>query len=450
MREKSIQDINSDLSSIATKHDLSGEMIDLAKDLCAYAIKIRQDTAATLGIESNPDLAVKTNSKIKLALDSCYSIPRGQNCILYLNLRRTSDKSLPKFTKIHSYQKYKLYLLDEIEKGTIGSTTTVRAIISTNIYQDKLPAQLLTASHIMRWPDQKEVCETCELRDASGNPVSMTTSMLEHVDESKPLVLTDYNYSLRVMFRDKLYTGTDIYTMTSFPYCEYTPAYISNYNDNVIKEADMTDGFTRGIVIKGFLINSIQIAPAVLREDITDIAYTCKYNLATLSRIRSVADVARVFQDHFKYMVQTCYVNCDNINHIVGIYYVLKENASRDISAIEWNLFKAHNIIKYIPASFERYKCNKRSFTISVVVNVSEEIDKTPIVEYLESLNYSMNCKIRVSEIMTKIAKMDSKVNYSEVVIYDQDSDDIDMVSDMTITDDNYLYFDEISVTIES
>lgn len=127
---KSIQDIRSELDAITDKYDYEGEPIDMLKDLLEYTIHERDVTAAILGIESNPDLATGVNSRIKLALDANYSVPRGQNCILTITLRRTSDKTIERFTRIHSYQNYKVYLLDEIESGIIGSLVTVRAIIS--------------------------------------------------------------------------------------------------------------------------------------------------------------------------------------------------------------------------------------------------------------------------------------------------------------------------------
>jgi hypothetical protein len=444
---KSIQDIKSELSAIVEKKQYFGEQVDLLLDLLGYAIHSRQVTASVLAIESNPDFATKVNSKIKLALDACYSVPRGTNCILEITLRRTSDKKLPKFTKIHSYQNYKVYTIEDIEPGIIGSTVTVKAIISTGIIQDEEPTPLMNSSHIITWSKFTNLSDTLFITDENGDKIKITEEAREHLDYGYPLILTDYDYSIRAMFKEKIFTEIDKYKLTAFPYCEYTPKYISNNQEGTAKIADMEDGFNRGISLKGFSVLEILIYPAVLRESISDITYISKYNLATLTRIRSIRDIERVFKDYFKYSVQDCYTKTDSDKNQVDIYYILKNTASRDITNLEWNLFKTNNIIRYIPCYFEKHVCSKKSMGLNITVKATEDIDKLIITDYLDTLNYQMNRTIRVSEIITNIAKLDSRIEYSEVILFDSDYQEMNSVE---ISGTDYIYFDDVQVNIES
>lgn len=459
MNEKSIQTIEQEIQAICNKHGYTGEVVNLIREVCSYTIYNRNMIAYTLGNESNPDTAVNTNSKIKHALDSSYSVPRGQNCELILTLTRTSDRLVPRYTQLHSYQNYKLYNLDEIESGNVGSTVKIRCIIASKIYKDIAPDEMSLSSHIMKFSNALDVCEQADLNriDEKGKVVRVTTTqnLTEHIDFNYPLLLTNYNYTLRAYFKDKVYKGNskDNYTVTAFQYTTFTPAYHTTETGDVegniyFNEADSTDGFIRGLSIKGFSIDSIEVVPAVLRESISDIAYTSRYNLVTMTRIRSINDIERVFKEVFKYIVQDCYsVKLPNRNTVI-IYYILRNTAARDITNTEWTLFKINNIIKFVPSNFEKQMCDRIDYNIDVKVHSTVEMDKSEIADYIDSLNYSLNRTIRTSEIISQIARLNPNIEYTEVTITKTNGEEIDPYS-ITIEGNSYLNWANVSISIE-
>lgn len=459
MKEKSIQDIDNDLKSIARKLALQGESVDLAIELCKYSIYNRNVIAYTLGNESNPDTARNMNSIIRHSIMNSYSAPRGCNCELIITLIRVSDRVVPRFSKLHSYQNYKIYNLDEIEPGALGSVVKVRCIITTKIYDKVEPAEMTRSAHYLRFPTVTNVSDQTYLvkdtAEGKTETIDVTTSMTEHLDYHKPLMLTDYDYSIRVNFNEKVLAGNpnDDYKVVAFEYSPYMVPYSSSEIESMdgvqyYNKANLDTPFMRGLSIRGFTIDDIEVVPAVLREDLIDVAHNCKYNLTTMSRIRGMNDVERVFKEVFRNLIYDCYsVKVPKKNQVI-IYYILRTTSPRDISRLEWDLFKSNNIIKFIPAEFSIIRCTRIDYAIDISITASSYIDKEPFIEYINSLNYSLNRTITSAEIVTQIARINPNVKYSEVSMRRADGTDTDRTK-IVLKDIEYLNFSYIGVNIE-
>lgn len=91
--KKSISQYKSELDKLAQSYGLKGVVTDYMTSILAYAIYEQSLNQQVIANELNPDTASNINSKIGYALRHLYSVFRGHNARVTLNITTVLSKS---------------------------------------------------------------------------------------------------------------------------------------------------------------------------------------------------------------------------------------------------------------------------------------------------------------------------------------------------------------------
>lgn len=438
---KSLSEIKDLLYNASRSRGLSGVSLDLAVDLLAQNIYYNQVNNAAVIASNNLDSTRSVNVLIKYALDNLYPIYRGRNSIVEFDMTIMSPSiNLKAGDSVFSFKNYSLFLLEDISydrdtqlvnwgnQDQTKITRKVRCVVATE-YKKQVkfndPASFYVDSTgkgaIIDASEDVIITKHDGVSNSYRN-IPWTKFLSEHTDrlfvnyddvnsvnpigtESLPLLLTSYDYGLRLFpaelvnsrMGNKQYTKVDRSKRSKNTYYASYPVYTE-----IIPEKS----HFRTLAIPGLVLNegadSIKITPFVPREAIDDgIQYKVKVNLVQFQRIRANLDLINTFNTYFKDKVvnSEVYRSSDS----VVIYVIPREGHS--ITATDFNSFKAR-FLYHINANVSYVVCTVKQVNIGIITQSDVLIDDSLINAAVKKFDNISGRKISYEEVLAELSKI--------------------------------------------
>lgn len=157
------EEIRDALLQIADNFKMRGEAVEMAVELVTYALFHEQVAIANTAKEMSLTEAALMDSKIAQCANMMYSVFRGRNPIVRLNLRFNAKVSRNRLDPLYEGNTFNLYAaspIDEVPDGTETSTKQVDTILSKFDIVD------------MTFEIDKDNYTGLELTDADGNVIN--------------------------------------------------------------------------------------------------------------------------------------------------------------------------------------------------------------------------------------------------------------------------------------
>lgn len=410
MNIKSLSQYRSELQEITQRSGLSGNVTNYLINVLAYSLYQDMMNKMTLINESDPDKAMNINSQIDYAIQRLYSVYRGRNNIVTLNLKALSAKSVNKYDIMMSGKGWNMYAMDSITSLTQDSTFTLECMIAPAL--NEIDAEVDNIhTYYVDFP-VSNVSENYELlsSDITGNEeynvTPAGTSVSDLIDLATPVQVTYYDYGLRIYFRDAI-ESTQRFRLRYF---EYDPR-------------DMTlDDFSK-INIPGFEVMDLQLSHYIERAGIdSGIGTLAKKNLIIQTRVRSITDLTDAFDQMF--FTKSLASNFELEGDTIVLYYIPKdpENLITDDELAEFKTRFQY----YINNEVKLEVATSRNYYADITVYSSTPLDKDAIYALFDNESYKLGSSINRFQLIAQINATDPNIIYNELTMSNPELAQID------------------------
>jgi hypothetical protein len=254
---KTLSDLQSELSTIATNLGFGGVFIDSIVNLLAEAVYRNEITSINTLLEYSSSRCILTNSAIQHACDLGYSVPRGRCQHLYIdNLIPVTDMVVDQYDDAGSVNNYHLYYAHPYTfvSNELQESVEFNVAKNVNTLQEQADIKHLYIDFI---PESGQISQDYELRKEIANSNDSNWADLEKCKVFE--YMTDYinsnvtayfiqtivGYAVRMF--PKIWSGsTPILGFTNDQSASYYLRYVDYTDDTDFNQSDLTD-------IKGFI-----------------------------------------------------------------------------------------------------------------------------------------------------------------------------------------------------
>lgn len=401
MNIKSLSTYNQEAKIIAERFGFSGAVVDFICSIISYGIYEDQMNLLTATNELNPDKATRINNVIDYAISRMYSVYRGSNPKLRLKIKATTTSSIARNAQLWSGKGFNVYSLMDLNMIK-GQSYLLDCIISTSLNEVEAKEDMHSAFSLDF--NLSDVSEDIQLFQAKTNyweECNISKVMSDLTDKNIPLQVTSYNYGIRFYFKESRSERQSIaYKILYYPY----------YDEDILME-DLAK-----FNVNGFEVDDLTIINRQPREGLNDgIGDKSRGNLLSEGKIRSNTDILNIFNTYFseKVLSSSMEITASSIT----IYYVPRNGL--EISNINefliymtpylpcYTTLDPSGKVTYNPIKpLNPVKANKVSASIDVSIKSANNIDLTPVYEYLDSLTNKLGILLDTYEISTKIAQL--------------------------------------------
>lgn len=449
------ESIKEELQLIAKNHELKGESVDLQVDLLSYCLFHEQleisNTARELSISS----AVLINSKIELGMDRMYSVYRGNNPIVTLNMLSNSFIKADKLGLLYESSSFYVYAADPLNlTPTVGDSDGVRHPIQVQgilCKSEKIVASATVDKSNKYYIDLKIDGHLCNnLSEDIVVKIGIEGDMKEykttrffpdHAKSVEPdeliFVLTIPDFGIR-LFKKGFFNVDDTVVAEVLTYTEFDELNQDELDKILIPGTELVEGeaYPSG---RSFLDN-------VPRENAKSLQYNSNFAGRVNHEIQSCSDVNYLFQEiNIAKVLNSSYIYNDDTNSI-DIYYIPKL-PSNPLTALEISNFiknyKSYFITmdmvislgtKYIVPIF-----------IDVVMNDSMSLLE-PVQEILSDYEYQLGMELNENLIRSRVSKLDSVKYVNKIEIQTPTTESGGAIDPELISGPNIYY--EFNVTV--
>lgn len=462
---KSYNEILNDLQTIQDELKLQGEAVELNKRLAAYVFYHWQIDVVNAIREGSINTAYLMNSKIVGCMDNMYSVFRGNNPILKLNMIFNAEFGAGKFDLVYTSNTFKLYAKDVISQqptlaDTAGNKTPVELelIMSKSdkiVYCPKDDQKLLEDK---KWPYYIDIKLPTNLLasnlsehlfiyrvDEEGNKIEVkwTRIFTEHAssltEEELLFVLTIPDYGLRVYKKGyfSLTADQNLY----FEVLPFTTTEDINLLD--VKKVSIPEGVLKSqkgypqdqlpdpndtteleqvvnIDDSGNLILTVAdrdyyqmyLSPEITRQDAATLSYQANFSGKSSSSIISNNDILFLFSETFIDRILSCNFSMNVEANAIYIYYVANTNAAAITPSEKTEFINKYDKYGLASSMLSIQEGNRVTRTVTLeyvpdgVTDISEQAG-----EIIEFYNNKLGQTLNPRELEGKINKL-TGVNY--------------------------------------
>lgn len=436
------EEIRQELLSIADSYEMRGEAMEMLVELVTYALYHEQVNIANTAKEMSLTDAMLMSSKIALCANSMYSVYRGSNPRVYLNVHFDAAVNKNKFDLLYEGNTFNLYMAEPMSGVPDGSEDSARVVET-----------ILSKYDIV---DKTDWIETStrygyELTDSDGNTVddisddiqvfvsksNSTEDMVEYPvtrlfsdhaksydDESKALrskifALTIPGYGVRLFKKGGFQVGSKI-RVKGIVYSTMNGVNTSLFSRITIP----------GITLKRTTVEvpdpddpletisqttePVTYTPEVARQEADTIPYEANYAGRVSHEIQSNSDVNYLFSEVFINKVQSSTFeflrkDTDGVEEdTIRIYYIGKpntkpvNNADKEMFVTEYGPYFLNKSIQ-----IEMAQAVAVTMGLDVVVDKSESIidDVTGILG--ENFNGQLGIVFNKDLLVAMISKLE-------------------------------------------
>lgn len=401
---KSLSEIESEFRTIAEANQLVGDSVEVLIKLLAYNRYESSTAVDNVLLESQPDTAVNTNSKISHAMNEMYSIYRGKNSTVTVDALVTGNTTLEKYSKVYSDRDNTLFFLsatlDGVEVDGDYQFTYGRTYKLTLLKAEKKLTEVVTVleenKYLIELLDS-DISETYSVRTGPNLEVYLPTTndFGKHIDSSlsddeEDLVfdLTIPDYGLRLYAPNS--TGFNSSLTYTIDYFKFMDAAIDINNLQNIK-------------ITGFQldIDSIVVNQRIPKETESNFLYNLSKNAIVQSRVRSNSDIIDLFLNVFSGNIRDASMNpYDLVNDILTINYIPLVSTPldpgdinpTDIDNVELADF-IDGLMYYVTPNIvtrPRRDSDAVNLKLELFISVYEAIDPEEIFKVVRSYEYKL------------------------------------------------------------
>lgn len=469
---KSKDEIRQALLGIADSYHMRGEAVEMLVELVTYALFHEQITIASTAKEMSLSDAALMSSKIAQCANVMYSVFRGRNPRVYLNVHFDSNFKKDKFDVIYEGSTFNLFMAEPVSgspDGTEDSVQTIETILSKYDLVDNTDTIRVESRY------------GYELTDSNGNTIDDISDdlqvFLSDVDSSGSGKMTEYPVTRLFCDHAKSYDSKDskslIFALT-----------IPGYGVRLFKKGGFPVGSTirvRGIVYSSMngvntsLFSRISIPgitlkrttmeapdpndpmqtiiqttepvtydPEIERQDISTIPYEANYAGRVNHEIQSNSDVNYLFSEVFISKVESSTFDFlrkdrDGVEaDTIRIFYIRKPNA-KEITPTE----VANFVDNYGPYFLDRNIQIKEADKIEVDMELDVVVDQSEtIIDDVESiLESTFNEKLGITFNKELLKAMISKLEHVKYIksLELRTSADIDLNGGCVLATGQYL-----------
>lgn len=379
---KTYSEILQDLQDIQNELKLEGDAVEINKRIAAYVYYHTQIDITNAIRESSINSAYLMNSKIEHCMDNMYSVFRGTNPILTLNLILNAELGYDKFDLVYNSNTFKLYAREVISQhptlpNGAGELTPIQIqlIVSSSdkiVYSPGKDARILSDR---KWPyyidiklDDERLASNLsehlfiyrqENENDAKEEVSWTRIFTEHassaISDEQLFVLTipdygirvykkgyfDYNIDKNLHFEIIPYTTIDDINLLDFSKItipEGTLKSPAGLTIDQLPDPNDTTDLEQVINIDetGNLIESIDntdlyqmiLSPNIERQNTATLAYQSNFSGKSSNTMISNNDILFLFSETFIDRVLSCNFELDLESSSIVIYYVPNPDAN--------------------------------------------------------------------------------------------------------------------------
>lgn len=455
MATKSLSTYKEELGIICERNGFTGVITEMLKNVLSYAIYEDQYNIMVANNELDPDKATNINDVIDYAMSRLYSVYRGQNPIITLQLKSTIQGSISKYQQLWSGNGFQIFALDEVNNIMVGDEFTINCIVSTKLEVIQASEDDIDVFYV-DFSQAKDVSENFLLRATETIDwidQTITKSTVDRVDKGYVQQVTSYDYGIRFYFNEeKESRNLQTYELQYFPY------YGQDINPDDIQR----------MKINGFEIIQKSIQSHIEREGLNDgIGDKARSNINSQGTIRSNEDMLSMFNTLFADKVNSSTMIVTGNKSPEG--YSLKTNSIYIFYApkSESNDIKQSELVPYINAMTPYIPCKTTvingvisteavkplivekatTTTASITVEVfgSTSISTQAIFDYLNSLQNKVNLSISIYQLMAEINSL-AVTGYSIVKLTKDGKDAIEL----NLKKNEYLKWQNVSVNLNN
>lgn len=427
--KKSLSEIEAEFRTIADANQLVGDSVEVLIKLLSYNRYESLTSVDNVLLESLPDNAVNTNSKIAHAMNEMYSIYRGKNATVVVNALVTGNVKLGKYSKIYSDRDNTLYFLsaslDGIEVDGDYQFTYGKTYQITLLKAEKKLTEVVTVSEGNKYLIElldTDISETYSIRTGSNLEVVIPTTkdFGKHLDSSIQdnvenlafdLTIPDYGLRLYAPNSDG-FNSSLTYTIDYFKYLD-TAIDINNLQK---------------LKITGFQldIDSMIVYQRIPKETESNFLYNLKKNAIVQSRVRTNSDLIDLFKNMFTGNIKDASMQpYDLVNDIITINYIPLVSTPldpgdinpTDIDPVELESY-IQSLMYYVTPNIEvrpRRDSDATNLKIELFISVYEAIDPLEIFKIVESYEYKLGNDFSRDRFVGEVNDI-SGVRYCSVV----------------------------------
>lgn len=377
---KTYADILNDLQNIQDEMKLEGDAVEINKRIAAYVYYHQQIDIVNAIRESSINSAYLMNSKIEHCMDNMYSVFRGTNPILTMNLILNAEFGYDKFDLVYNSNTFKLYAKEVISQHptlpNLNGTYTpisVDFIVSSAEKITYCPADDENLLDDKKWPyyidikldtdrlasNLSEHLFIYRLVNGEKQEVKWTRIFTEHstspVSDELLFVLTIPDYGIRIYkkgyfdyeldkdlhFEIIPYTTTsevNLFDFEKITIPEGTLKSPSGYPQDELPDPNDTSLLEQVINIddSGNLVESVEnpelyqmiLSKEIGRQDSATLAYQCNFSGRSSSSMISNNDILFLFSETFIDRILSCNFELDLESSSVIIYYTPNPNST--------------------------------------------------------------------------------------------------------------------------
>jgi hypothetical protein len=417
------EEIVRDLNEIARNHQLQGEAIDLQIDLLAYSLYHEQIEISNSMRELSLNTSQLLNSKISLSMDRMYSVYRGMNPVIVLNVFCNSFITVDKFGLLYTSNDFKIYAAEAlnlapttVDNEGVRQAVQIKGIIvktKDSFNGDKKVSTMVINKDTQHYLDVKLGNLLCS--NLSEDLIVRIGTMTSRTEHRTTRIFTDHTRSAPP--NDILFTQT----IPDFGVRLYRRGYFAI--DSVVEIEAMTYTTLGDISIAALdkvsipgttlvptpeFPNGRKVIAEVPRETVRSILYNANLAGRVGVNIQSNSDVNYLFQEVFKSQILNSAFDFDDSSNTLRIYYIPRVP----------NEYLTINEINDFITNYSSY-----FITMNISVNPGREVrvpvytevvmsDSSSILaqvqEILDEFSYQLGISINRNLIASRIAKIPS------------------------------------------
>lgn len=402
--KKSLSEIEEEFRTIADANQLVGDSVEVLIKLLSYNRYESLTSVDNVLLESLPDTAVNTNSKIAHAMNEMYSIYRGKNATVVVDALVTGNVKLEKYDKVYSDRDNSLYFLsaslDGVEVDGDYQFTYGKTYKLTLLKAEKKLTEVVTVSEENKYLIElldTDISETYSIRTGSNleTYIPITKDFGKHLDSSLDENVEDLAFDLTIPDY-----GLRFYAPNSNGF-NSSLTYTIDYFKFIDKSIDINS--LQNIKIRGFQIDidSLVVYQRVPKETESNFLYNLKKNSIVQSRVRSNSDIIDLFKNVFSGNIKDASMQpYDLVNDILTINYIplnsqaleVGEINPTDIDNVELADY-IYGLMYYVTPNIvvrPRRDDNAVILKLELFISIYEAIDPEEIFKIVNSYEYKL------------------------------------------------------------
>lgn len=460
---KSLKDYQEIYGSIAANLGLTGEGVEMIKQMLAYSSYIEEVENLGLVQESSLERARLTNSKIQHCMDQMYSVFRGSCPRVILNFKATTRLDLKPFDHIITSQNFKVYYLGYWD-GTrfeysgisipadlgIGEPKEWRIIgfISPEVVEKSWTLSknnLYYVDCLESWlSNDVEVWISGPSEDPKS--VEVTRSFSSHISGKSVFDLTIQDYGSRLYVQGLPGVGESSIVRARY----YKLNYLSSYPEAELNRLRMNGTEPLPFPADANLVEpspGISFIEGVAPEASSYIHYHANRDRYTNQLLRSNSDIGTVLEEAFPDKISKGGTKYGFTGDKLSIWYIPKPGKDR-LTNSEKSKFKKDHLAYYVTPDIDITEGTKYKANLQISCNLfKDETIESEVSEVLSEyankfgIVFNEQTKAEIQALISKIPNVKRIIDITPVIVTNtgQVISDPETISGFT---DNEVYYD--------